>query len=86
MIRLYHDRTLRVQEGAGWGERSLEEVVKSLPRPVRLQVPFKVQGHWRQCQVTLGYREVRLPGHERPYWLVVAEVDGLNQRWVLLRT
>lgn len=25
-----------------------------------------------------------MPGHERPYWLVVSEIYGLNQRRVLL--
>lgn len=58
--------------------------MRTLPRPVRFETLFKVRGCRRRCRVTLGYCEVRLPGHERPYWLVVSEVYGLNQRWVLL--
>jgi len=32
----------------------------------------------------LGYRQVWLPGHAHPYWLVVSEVYGIHQRWMLL--
>lgn len=84
VIRLYHNRTLWVLQGKEWVEQSLEEIVRTLPRPVRFEAPFKVRGCWHRCRVTLGYCEVRLPGDERPYWLVVSEVYGLNQRWVLL--
>lgn len=84
VIRLYHDRTVLVHQGGEWVERSLEEVVRTLPRPVAFEAFFKVRGRWRKCRVSLGYCEVRLPGHKRSYWLVVSEVYGLNQRWVLL--
>lgn len=83
-IRLYHNRTVRVCQDGGWAERSLKEVVRTLPRSVAFEAFFKGRGRWRKWGVSLGYCEVQLPGHGRPYGLVVSEVYGLNPRWVLL--
>lgn len=84
VIRLYHDRSLLVSQRGEWHEQSLEETVRRLPRSLRFESWFKVHGRWRKCQVTLGYCSVRLPGQEQIYYLVVSEVYGLNQCWVLL--
>lgn len=84
VIRLYHDRLLRLPQGEGWQEQSLQEIVRHLPRPLRFEARFKIRGRWRKSLVTLGYCQVWLPGHQHPYWLVVSEVYGLSQRWVLL--
>lgn len=84
VIRLYHNRSLRMQQGTGWKEQSLEEVVRNIPRPIRFEAWFKKGGRWRKSLVTLGYRQVWLPDHEQPYWLVVSEVYGIGQQWVLL--
>jgi hypothetical protein len=84
IIRLYHNRLLQLQRGRACTERLLEEVVKETPRPIRFQAWFRVRGRWRQCQVTLGYRQVWLPGHNQPYWLLVSNVHGIGQQWILL--
>ena len=34
--------------------------------------------------VNLGYRKVHLPGHKKPYWLVISEVPALRKMWILL--
>jgi len=73
-----------LQRGRARTEKLLEEVVKETRRPIRFTAWFKVRGRWRQCQVTLGYRQVWLPGHKQPYWLVVSNVYGLGQQWMLL--
>jgi hypothetical protein len=84
IIRLYLNRILQLQRGQACTERLLEEVVQETRRPIRFQAWFKVRGRWRQCSVTLGYRQVRLPGHSQPYWLVVSHVYGIGQQWILL--
>ena len=84
IIRLYLNRLLQLQRGRAHTEKLLEEVVKETHRPIRFTAWFKVRGRWRQCQVTLGYRQVRLPGHKQPYWLVVSNVYGIGQQWMLL--
>lgn len=84
IIRFYLNRLLELQRGRARTEKLLEEVVKETRRPIRFTAWFKVRGRWRQCQVTLGYRKVWLPGHKQPYWLVVSNVYGLGQQWMLL--
>ena len=84
IIRLYHNRLLQLRRGRARTERLLEEVVKETRRPIRFTAWFKVRGRWRKCPVTLGYRKVWLPGHHRPYWLVVSNVYGIGQQWILL--
>lgn len=84
VIRLYLNRFLELPQGQARTEKLLEEVVKETPRPIRFQAWFKVRGRWRQCQVALGYRQVWLPGHHQPYWLVVSHVYGIGQQWILL--
>lgn len=84
IIRLYHNRLLQLRRGRARIERLLEEVVKETRRPIRFQAWFKVRGRWRKCPVTLGYRKVWLPGHNQPYWLVVSNVYGIGQQWILL--
>jgi hypothetical protein len=84
IIRLYLNRILQLQRGRAYTEKLLEEVVKETRRLIRFQAWFKVRGRWRQCQVTLGYRKVWLPGHNQPYWLLVSNVYGIGQQWILL--
>jgi hypothetical protein len=84
IIRLYHNRLLQLQRGRAFTERLLEEVVQETRRPIRFQAWFKVRGRWRKCPVTLGYRKLWLPGHSQPYWLVVSNVYGIGQQWILL--
>lgn len=84
VIRLYHERTLEVQRGKKQVQKLLSEVVKEIPRPIRFDAWFKIRGRWRKSYVTLGYCQVWLPGHDRPYWLVVSAVYGLNELWILL--
>lgn len=84
VIRLYHDRTLEVQQGKKRAQKLLSEVVKEIPRPIRFDAWFKIRGRWRKSYVTVGYRRVWLPGHDRPYWLVVSAVYGINELWILL--
>ena len=82
IIRLCHDRTLLVSGKKR--EVLLEEFLASIHLPIRFEAWFRVGGRWRKCQVSLGYRKVWLPGHEKPYWLVVSHAYGLFQTWVLL--
>jgi hypothetical protein len=84
IIRLYHNRLLQLRRGRALTERLLEEVVKGTRLRIRFTAWFKVRGRWRQCPVTLGYRKVWLPGHNHPYWLVVSNVYGMGQQWILL--
>jgi len=84
VIRLYHERTLGVQQAKKRVHRLLSELVKEIPRPIRLDAWFKTRGRWRQSYVTVGYCQVWLPGRDRPYWLVVSAVYGLNELWILL--
>jgi hypothetical protein len=82
VIRLYHERTLEVQQGKKRVQKLLSELVKEIPRPIRFDAWFKIQGRWRKSYVTVGYCQVWLPGHDRPYWLVVSAVYGLNELWI----
>ena len=82
VFRLCHNRTLLI--GRKRRQVLLEDLVPTLPRPIRFDAHFKVGGCWRKCQVNLGDLKVWLPGHERPYWLIVSEVPALGQVWILL--
>lgn len=84
VIRLHHNRTLQLQRGRTRVDKLLEELIQETARRVRFDAYFKVRGRWRKCQVTLGYRKVWLPDHSHPYWLVVSDVCGIGQRWILL--
>jgi hypothetical protein len=84
VIRLYHNRTLLVQRGGHRLERSLEEVVREIRRPIRLDAWFRQRGRWRKSLVTLGYVQVWLPDHEHPYYLLVSHAHGIGQDWILL--
>ncbi len=84
IIRLRHNRTLLVPFSRKKREVLLEEFVPLVRCPIRFEAWFRVGGRWRKCQVTLGYRKVWLPGHQKPYWLVISHVYGLFQTWILL--
>jgi hypothetical protein len=80
IIRLCHNRTLLLRGR----EVLLEEMVPIIRCPIRFDAYFKVGGQWRKCLVQVGYRKVWLPGHDPPYWLLVARIPALRQEWVLL--
>ena len=84
VIRLYHDRTVLVDKGEARFERPLKEVADEIPCPIRFDAWFKRGGRWRKSLVTLGFAQVWLPDHERPYSLVVSHVHGVDQHWMLL--
>jgi hypothetical protein len=84
VIRLYLNRLLELRRGRARTEKLLEEVVKGIRLRIRFTAWFKVRGRWRKCPVTLGYRKVWLPGHHQAYWLVVSNVYGIGQQWILL--
>lgn len=82
VFRLCHNRTLLV--GRKRRQVLLEDLVPTIRRPIRFDAHFKIGGRWRKCQVNLGDLKVWLPGHERPYWLVVSQVPTLREIWILL--
>jgi hypothetical protein len=84
VIRLYHNRTLLVRQGAAQVERSLEDIARHITQPVRFDTWLKRGGRWHKCLVTLGYVQIWLPDHEHPYFLLVSHVHGIGQEWMLL--
>jgi hypothetical protein len=83
-VELYQSKLNHYQQGKKRVPALLSEVVKEIPRPIRFDAWVKIRGRWRKSCVTVGYCQVWLPGHERPYWLVVSAVYGLNELWILL--
>ena len=82
VFRLCHNRTLLVSKKRR--EVLLEDSVPTIRLSTRFHTYLKLGGRWRKCQVNLGYRKVHLPGHKKPYWLVISEVPALRQMWILL--
>jgi len=82
VFRLCHNRTLLV--GNRRREVLLADLILTIRRPIRFDSYFKISTRWRKCQVNLGYIKVWLPGHERPYWLIVSKVPTLREIWILL--
>jgi hypothetical protein len=84
VIRLQHNRTLLVRQGAAQAERSLEDMAGRITQPIRFDTWLKRGGRWHKCLVTLGYIWVWLPNHEHPYCLLVSHLHGTDQEWMLL--
>ena len=84
IIRLYHNRTLKLRYNSQWSEKLLEDVVAKINHRIHFDAYFKVDGRWRKCQVTSGYRKVWLPGHEHPYWLLVSHCSMPDTSWTNL--
>ncbi len=78
IVEVYNDRLNR------WETEKLQDLTESVPHQVTFQVLFKHAGKTRLDTVHLGWFKIRIPGTQKPLWILVADDETLNRQLVLI--
>lgn len=78
IVEVYNDRLDR------WETETLQDLVESVPHQATCQVLFKHAGQTRLDTVHFGRFMVRIPGTQKPLWILVADDETLNRQLVLI--
>ena len=80
ITEVYNDRLDR------WETKKLQDLVESVPHQVTCQVLFKHAGETRLDTIHFGWFTIRIPGTQKPLWILVADNETLHRQLVLITT
>lgn len=78
IVEVYNDRLDR------WETEKLQDLVESVPHQITFQVLFKHAGKTHLDTVHFGWFKIRIPGTQKPLWILVADDETLNRQLVLI--
>lgn len=78
IVEVYNDRLDR------WETEKLQDLTESVPHQVTFQVLFKHAGETRLDTIHFGWFKIRIPGTQKPLWILVADDETLNRQLVLI--
>ena len=78
IMEVYNDRLDR------WETEKLQDLVESVPHQVTFQVLFKHAGETRLDTIHFGWFTIRIPGTQKPLWILVADDETLHRQLVLI--
>jgi hypothetical protein len=78
IVEVYNDRLDR------WETEKLQDLVESVPHQVTFQVLFKHAGKTRLDTIRFGWFTIRIPGTQKPLWIMVADDETLDRQLVLI--
>ena len=78
IVEVYNDRL------DCWETEKLQDLVESVPHQVVFQVLFKHAGQTRIDTIHFGWFNIRIPGTQKPLWILVADDETLNRQLVLI--
>jgi hypothetical protein len=78
IVEVYNDRLDR------WETEKLQDLVESVPHQVTFQVLFKHAGKTRLDTIHFGWFKIRIPGTQKPLWIMVADDETLDRQLVLI--
>lgn len=78
IVEVYNDRLHR------WETEKLQGLTESVPYQATFQVLFKHAGQTRLDTIHFGWFKIRIPGTQKPLWVLVADDETLNRQLVLI--
>jgi hypothetical protein len=78
IVEVHNDRLDR------WETEKLQDLVESIPHQVTFQVLFKHAGKTRLDTIHFGWFKIRIPGTQKPLWIMVADDETLDRQLVLI--
>jgi len=78
IVEVYNNRLDR------WETEKLQDLVESIPHQVTCQVLFKHAGKTRLDTIHFGWFKIRIPGTQKPLWIMVADDETLDRQLVLI--
>jgi hypothetical protein len=78
IVEVYNDRLDR------WETEKLQDLAESVPYQTTFQVLFKHAGETRFDTVHFGWFKIRIPGTQKPLWIMVADDETLDRQLVLI--
>lgn len=78
IVEVYNDRLDR------WETEKLQDLVESVPYQTTFQVLFQHAGKTRLDTVHFGWFKIRIPGTQKPLWIMVADDETLDRQLVLI--
>jgi hypothetical protein len=78
IVQVYNDRLDR------WETEKLQDLVESVPYQTTFQVLFKHAGKTRLDTIHFGWFKIRIPGTQKPLWIMVADDETLDRQLVLI--
>jgi hypothetical protein len=78
IVEVYNDRLHR------WETEKLQGLTESVPYQATFQVLFKHAGQTRLDTIHFGWFKIRIPGTQKPLWILVADDETLNRQLVLI--
>jgi len=86
IIRACHNRKVEVYNERldRWEEERLDDLIATVPLPLRLRVAFTHARKVRVVEIALGWLKVRLPGTQQVLWVLVAHDPDLDRDLALI--
>lgn len=78
IVEVYNDRLHR------WETEKLQSLTESVSYQATFQVLFKHAGQTRLDTIHFGWFKMRIPGTQKPLWILVADDETLNRQLVLI--
>jgi len=78
IVEVYNDRLHR------WETEKLQGLTECVPYQATFQVLFKHAGQTRLDTIHFGWFKIRIPGTQKPLWILVADDETLNRQLVLI--
>ena len=78
IVEVYNDRLHR------WETEKLQDLTDSVPHQLTFQVLFKHAGETRLDKIHFGWFKIRIPGTQKPLWIMVADDETLDRQLVLI--
>jgi len=78
IVEVYNDRLHR------WETEKLQSLTESVSYQTTFQVLFKHAGQTRLDTIHFGWFKIRIPGTQKPLWILVADDETLNRQLVLI--
>jgi len=78
IVEVYNDRLHR------WETEKLQGLTESVPYQATFPVLFKHAGQTRLDTIHFGWFKIRIPGTQKPLWILVADDETLNRQLVLI--
>lgn len=75
---VYNDRLDR------WETEKRQDLVERVPDQVTFQVLFQHAGKTRLDTIHFGWLKIRIPGTQKPLWIMVADDETLDRQLVLI--
>jgi hypothetical protein len=78
IVEVYNDRLHR------WETETLQGLTECVPYQATFQVLFKHAGQTRHDTIHFGWFKIRIPGTQKPLWIMVADDETLDRQLVLI--